>query len=318
MKVLVTGATGFVGGAIARRLAVDPDMRVYAAGRSGHMQPTEPNVVPVTLDVTSGEAFAAAAGHGPFDAVVHAAGLAHRFAGASPAEFEAVNVRGAANAARLAAESGARFVQVSSVSVYGEHGAREVDETAECRPAGAYGRSKLAAERAVADEYGSGAWILRLATVVGPGDPGNVARLITAMARGRFVQFGRGRNRKTFVPVDDVADIVWAIVASDAGGGTYNVAGAPVTVAEVVAAIRGTLGLKATAVRLPMAPFSAAAWVNRHTFRLPAVERAARLLAKWSSDDVFSGERLRAEWGLAPERDILSEIARETSAIAGL
>lgn len=319
MNVLVTGATGFVGAAIARRLAADPAAFVVAAGRRASSGFGEPNVVPLALDVTSAEAFAAASEHGPFDAVVHAAGLAHRFAGAPPDQFESVNVRGAMHAARYAARVGARLVHISSVSVYGDHGPREVDETAECRPSDPYGRSKLAAERAVAEAYGGDAWVLRLATVVGPGDPGNLARLITANIRRRFVQVGPGRNRKTFVSVDDVADIAAAIVSSDVpAGGTYNVAAAPVTVGEVVGAIRVALGRKERGFRLPMAPFSAAAWLNRRTLGIRSVEDAARMLAKWTSDDVYSGEKLRAERGLAPKREILEEIARETRAIAGL
>ncbi len=317
MRVLVTGASGFVGGAIARRLAADASTAVVAAGRAQPAGRLGPNVVAAALDVTSGADFECAAGTGPFDAVIHCAGLAHQFAGSDPERFEEVNVRGTANAARFAARSGAGFVHISSVSVYGDHGPAEVDEAAECRPTDAYGMSKLAAERAVRDEFGAGAFMLRLATVVGPGDPGNVARLITKIMKRRFVQIGRARNLKTFVAVDDVADIVRELVFSDGPpGGIYNVAARPVTVARVMDAIREALGRDPGRVSLPALPFTAAAAVNRRTLRLGAVERGARMLAKWTADDIYSGAKLLAERGLAPRRDVLEEIARETAAIA--
>src|SRR6185295_4286582 len=89
---------------------------------------------------------------GEVDAVVHAAGLAHRFKGGDPRDFARVNTEGVRNIAGLAAKLKAKhFVLLSSVLVYGAAASPSTDEISEdtpCLPKDTYGESKLKGEQA--------------------------------------------------------------------------------------------------------------------------------------------------------------------------
>ena len=120
--------------------------------------------------------------------VMHVAGLAHVFekteADISP--FKAINEQGTANVAHAAAEAGVQhFILISSVSVYGAFTQGVYDESAPCCPEGPYAESKYQAEQRaieIAQQSSMALTILRLATLYGEGDPGNVARLMRAIA----------------------------------------------------------------------------------------------------------------------------------------
>lgn len=315
MRVLVTGAGGFVGGAVVRSLAGCVGAEVWGVAR----RPPEAcgAIRTAVADVADESSVEALGRLGPFDAVVHSAGLAHRFGATDEAEFQKVNVDGTANVARFAAGQGARFVLMSSVSVYGDHGAAAVDEDAECRPFGAYARSKLESEEVARTHLpASDLLILRLATVVGPGDPGNTARLITQISRRRFFQVGDGSNKKTFVAIGDLAANATALTLSRNASGTYNVAGEPVTVRAVVDAIREALGRKPGRLWLPAEPFRALAGVGRFIPVGGVLFRANDLLRKWLSDDVYSGARFRSLPGVEPAEPVLQAIADETRWVA--
>ena len=117
LRVLVTGASGFVGSAIAEQCR-SAGMNVLSTGRS------DVEDVPgyFKADVTEPESLTEAMSE--VDCVVHAAGLAHQFRkGIKPAAFMKTNVKGAENIANAAVHAGVKqFILVSSVSVYGPHG----------------------------------------------------------------------------------------------------------------------------------------------------------------------------------------------------
>ncbi|MBK7708794.1 MAG: NAD-dependent epimerase/dehydratase family protein [Acidobacteria bacterium] len=314
MKILVTGGSGFVGGAIARRLAVSPGNRVIAAGRHWNEDPKgrDERFERVSFDVTDPATFEGVRNHGPFDSVVHAAALAHQFGGASFEQFKTVNVNGTENVCRLAAELGAqRFVLLSSVAVYGDHASASVTEGFECFPVDAYAETKLMSESVAADVFGRDSLLtLRLATVIGPGDAGNMARLITQIKRRRFVPVGSGDNLKTFVSVADVAEIVDQLVAIGATG-LFNVAARPVAIRDVVGEICKALGRRPPRIYVPPAMLRSMFRINDRTLRAGAVSRAGVLLRKWLADDVYCAEALERVYGISARRAALDEIRAE-------
>ena len=296
---LVTGAAGFVGSAIVREL-----------GASGVEVRTTDRVPKTGTNLASYRAadLRQEDSIGPLvegaDAVIHAAGLAHVF---RPDESTArlmheANGIAAGNVARAAARSGVRrVVLVSSVSVYGSPGAASVDETFPARPSGAYAESKYEGERLALEAVRGTATaltILRPATIYGPGDRGNVARLIGAVARGRFVWIGDGSNYKSLVYVDDFARACVRAALQDTSGDVYNVSAAPETMRSVVEAIARALGRRIPRIGLPAGAARAAAAVAAAS---PIARRRLRALGasvrKWLSDDAYDGGKFVRRFG---------------------
>ncbi len=171
--------------------------------------------------------------------VIHAAGLAHVFDSARTgnAPFHSVNVAGTVNMLQAAVRAGVgHFILISSVSVYGPFTEGSWNEDAPCKPAGPYASSKYEAEiqaRDIAVKTGISLTILRLATLYGEQDPGNVGRLVRLLDRGRFMWIGTGANRKSLLYKEDAARACVRAASRPASGiGTYNVSAPPCTMAR--------------------------------------------------------------------------------------
>jgi UDP-N-acetyl-alpha-D-quinovosamine dehydrogenase len=309
--MLVLGASGFVGAAAAEA-ASRAGWMVRCAGGRRPARCAEPILVDLADTTSLRSACREAA------VVVHAAGLAHvPGAAGRDADFEAVNVRGTAAVVQAAADEGVRrLVLVSSVSVYGDGVGPPggFDETAPCRPTSPYGRSKLAAEgvaRDAAARAGLELVVLRLATVYGPGDPGNLARLMRLIDRDRFLWVGTGENLKTLIHVDDVGRALVAAAAIGAPVGTYNLSAPPVSMASVVTELAKALGHSVPDVRLPGGPCLAVAQLLRIFGRRGA--SAAASLKKWMADDLFNGGRFEQDFGWRPAISLAEGIGGEVA-----
>jgi dTDP-4-dehydrorhamnose reductase len=154
MRLLVTGAAGMLGRDV-----------VAAAGEAGHEAVA---LARADLDITDADAVRAAVAAARPDAIVNCAAWTD-VDGAETAEAEAtaINGGGAAHLAQAAAETGALLVYVSSDYVFDGRASEPYAEDAPTAPQGAYGRSKLAGERAVAAAGGRSA-IVRSAWLFGP------------------------------------------------------------------------------------------------------------------------------------------------------
>ena len=305
--VLVTGGTGFLGRAIVGRLR-DAGRNVRTLQRDGGGDGDA-----VAGDIRDPDAVARAVRG--VEAVVHAAGLAHVVHRIAGAPFADVNARGTEVVARAAVAAGVRrLVLISSVAVYG--GARPAREDAAGRPAGPYAASKAAAEeRAIAALDGSPVplTILRLATLYGEGDPGNVQRLLRAIERRRFAWIGDGDNAKTLLHVDDAARA--CVLALDGGGDgveVYNVAAPPVTMRAVVEELARALGRPVPSWRVPLGVARGVATVARAV----AAGRGrafANTLARWASDDVYPAEKFARRFGFEPRVALADGLRRQVA-----
>ncbi|MEQ8846549.1 NAD-dependent epimerase/dehydratase family protein [Botrimarina sp.] len=286
-SVLVTGASGFVGGEIARRLQNEGYSALGVGRRSlepiGFGRYKRVDLAADDLgELLEGARF-----------VVHCAGLAHRRHGElSPHDYSRQNEEVTRRVAEAAVAYGAqRFVLISSAAVYasGTTSARETDAPA---PSTWYGESKLAAERqasTVCRGGGVGLTILRPATVYGVGDPGNVARLIRALASGRFRSVGDGSNRKSLVHVGDLAGAVLATLNAPTADESrvFNVAGPSVAVSDIVDAIASATGRR-TPAALPASVVQAAVGCAASlSFHCGPFERLRRSLRTWLSEDTL-------------------------------
>jgi nucleoside-diphosphate-sugar epimerase len=315
-KILVTGATGFVGKAIVSELMTGGGCELYTTGRREKAE--LPNYF--SVDLAAEESAAELAGKLPpeLDCVVHSAGLAHQFDGAKdPDIFTAVNAGGTRLAAALAAKKHCqKFVLISSISVYGDDKTPLTDEDAKCQPDGEYGASKYEAEieaERVCRENNISLTILRLATVYGPNDVGNVLRLVKLIDSGRFFWTGKGDNAKSLVFSEDVARAVrLAVDAEGPVSGKYNVTDAPHTMREIVETIAKELGRRAPKFSVPPSLIGAGLKTASYLpFVGPSAKRFERSLEKWLSDDVVSGEKIERELNFKPSVSLAEGIKRE-------
>jgi nucleoside-diphosphate-sugar epimerase len=232
MKVLVTGASGFVGGAFLARTSSDGHFSLRAAVRT-EVQYSSSSIESVIVEGLTATANWHEAVKG-CDAVVHAAARTHIMQDtvADPlSAFRLVNVQGTLNLARQAAESGVkRFVFLSSVKVNGEltqmsHPFRENDIPA---PQDSYAISKHEAEEGLsrlAKETGMEVVVIRPPLVYGPGVKANFQSMIRWVRRGTPLPFGAVSNKRSFVALDNLVDfILTCLVHPKAANQTFLVA----------------------------------------------------------------------------------------------
>ncbi len=207
MRVFVSGATGYIGGAIARHAVV------YGVVYGGVRQRTElgAGIKPVITGDLSETRF----GLPDVDVVIHAAGLGHK-RGVDHATWQRQNVDAAVNLARAARLVGAkRFILISTAYVHGRiHDGVVSDDTAPT-PMDDYAQSKLDAEAAVIQAFGPGVSIIRPTAVIGPGCPGNIQLLIKLLKRGMPLPFAALGNKRGFIPATDLAALALAVAQAE-------------------------------------------------------------------------------------------------------
>jgi nucleoside-diphosphate-sugar epimerase len=202
------------------------------------------------------------------DAIVHLAGLAHQPGRAAnrSAEFRRINTDGTRLLARAAARAGVRrFVFASSIAAVCTGSDAPVDDRTPCTPTDAYGSSKLEAERALVTELQDSAtdWcILRPPLVYGPGNPGNMRRLMRLMSTGVPLPFASIRNRRSFMFVDNLVDAMLCVLRHEGTvRSTYALSdGSDFSTPALVRALAAVTGRR---VRLLAIPVSALTILGR-------------------------------------------------------
>lgn len=259
MRIVVTGAMGFVAINITRELAaaghevigvdvVPSDELAFA-----YLRDVSDRVTAVVGDLADDGWSAALAGHSA-DAVVHAAAITPLGdVEVQQAVLAAeINVVGTARVMRWASDAGARIVHVSTGSVYGVvAGDGPVDENVDHRPEGVYGVTKSAGERLarrLAEVRGLSLAIARLSHVYGPMERPSTAREIVspverwtrALIAGEPIEPPRPGETRDFIHVSDVARAIRMLVErDDAGTAVYNVSSGVLTSeTELVAQLR--------------------------------------------------------------------------------
>ena len=218
--VLVTGATGFVASHLIPILS-QQGWKIRAAIRSHQevLQKRYPaftslSLAPISIGEIDGSTDWGNALQ-KIDVVVHLAARAHLLqdsAANSEAEFLKVNSQGTVNLVRQSIQAGVRhFVFVSSIGAMATLSHQPLTENSPCQPDTAYGRSKLQAEQALiklANQSKITWTIFRPTLVYGPGNPGNMERLIKLVSWGLPLPFGLVKNRRSFIYVANLADAI--------------------------------------------------------------------------------------------------------------
>ena len=212
MRVLVTGASGFIGGAVCREF-VRHGEQVNAAVRRAGSAPEGCREI-IVPDIGRHGSWKEAVSGNEF--VVHCAARVHvmREQASDPfAEFHRVNVGGTRRLAEAAAEAGVRrFLFISTVKVNGEETSEKpFDENDPPNPRDAYGRSKWEAEQEVLKigvRSEMETVILRLPLVYGPGVKANFRALMRLCARGVPLPFGGIGNARSLLYLGNLTDAV--------------------------------------------------------------------------------------------------------------
>ena len=300
MDVVVTGASGFIGHAIARE-AHARGHRVTALHRSGP-PPHAANVAWETFDAwEAGETRDARSNRA--DVVIHAAAVRHRH-GIAPEEYGRVNVALTDRVLGRAARDGARVVLVSSIAVYGWPAELPIDESRDYAPVGPYGASKVETEARVAAS-GLPFVIVQPSITYGPGDTnGMIDKMARMIARGFFVVPGRGRARVQLVYVDDVARLVMRAASSKVALGqrficTYR---EPIAVADLVQRIARAAGTHIPRFGPPtallrMAGFGMEQLERAGVFRGREPPLTREKLATLAVDRAYRADRMKALLG---------------------
>lgn len=277
MTTLITGATGFVGSAVARALAKrGHDLRLLTRASSDRRNLSGVEAEIVTGDLTDPASLARAAQGCRY--VVHVA-ADYRFWVPDPDQMMRANVDGAVNMVRAAAEAGAeRIVHCSSVAALGQIGdgtpADEATPTKEADFVGVYKRSKYRAERAVLDLAARESWpvvVVNPAAPVGPRDikPTPTGKMVLDAAAGRVPAYiDTGLN---IVHVDDVAEGHALALERGRIGERYVLGGDNILLKDILAMIAGVAGQRPPRICLPEAVVWPAAWLMEHTARLTGI-----------------------------------------------
>jgi UDP-glucose 4-epimerase len=257
-RVLVTGASGFIGRALVADLA--------AAGRPVRAAMRQPadifarqvEVVAVSDLTRPVEWRALLKG---IDTVVHLAGIAHAGPGIAEEAYDRVNRLATAELAETSQRIGIRrLIFASSIRAQsGPVASRVLDENDTPQPTDAYGRSKLAAEQAVRASNVPFT-ILRPVLIYGQGVKGNLARLARLARTPWPLPFGGFSNRRSLLARQNLIDAIhFALRTPATMGETYVVADSePVSLAEIIAALRAGEGRSPLLLPVPSAPIAAA------------------------------------------------------------
>lgn len=287
MRILITGASGFIGRELACSLA-----------RSGHsVRATyrrEPGVETPGVDWVQVPEIESAAWPpllDDCDYVVHLAALAHQInKHARPEDFQRVNTHATTRLAESVAQSSTvrRLLFISSIGAVCSQSAEIVTHRTVCQPDSDYGKSKRAAELALAKvlAHTKADWcVLRPTLVYGPRNPGNMLRLMRLIQTGLPLPLAGVRNRRSFIYVGNVVDaIVQCLGHPEASRQAFNIADSEVlSTPDLIARIAQVSG---GAPRL----WSVPEWTLRLAGR--AGDVAAKVARRSLGIDSYSMDRL--------------------------
>lgn len=203
MTILVTGATGFIGKNLTQ---LDQNFRCVVRSGKKHSFTDSYSVPTIDASTEWVDCFQGV------NSIIHLAGLAHNRAYTND-EYRAVNTEGALRLALKAAEAGVkRFVFVSSIGVNGSSSNNGYfSHSDSVNPHNAYTSSKYEAEvglKKIAEDIGLEVVIVRPTLVYGPNAPGNFQALVKLVTKLPFLPFGLANNRRDFIAVQNLADLL--------------------------------------------------------------------------------------------------------------
>ena len=317
MRALVTGATGFTGGHLARALAaaghgVSALVRDRASAPAADL--AKAGIALVHGDLLDSASLVAAASG--VDVIYHLAAV-YRQAGLPADTYRAVNAEGTRRVVEAAAHGGARrVVHCSTVGVHGDVEHPPANEEAPLKPGDVYQETKLEGER-LAQEAGARlgieVTIARPSGIYGPGDR-RLLRLFRGVARQRWFTLGRGEIYYHLTYIDDLVEGFRLLGEHPAAANrTYILAGGEVTTLNaLVGLVAKGAGVAAPTRHLPVWPFWIAGAICEAVcvpfgIEPPIFRRRVDFFTKSRAFDIT---RARTEVGFAPRIGLTEGIRR--------
>lgn len=309
--VLVTGANGFIGQHLCRRL-VESCQEVTACIRE-EADASILTAIPGPLKILRIPSLAAAADLVPVlssvEVVVHLAGRAHvmRETALHPVdEFRRVNVGGTESLASLAAKQGVRrFIYMSSIGVNGD-ATYGTPFCADDPPgfSGPYGQSKWEAEervRQIAAEASMQWVIVRPPLVYGPGVPGNFLALLRSVFRGFVFPLGSLHNRRSLVSVFNLSDFVRLCLDHPAAANNRFLVSDQhdISTPDLIRGIARALHRPSRIIRCPEAALHLAATVLGQRARIKRLSSSLVVDRQKGKESLHWSAPTTLEWGLS-------------------
>ena len=315
IPVVVTGATGFLGAVLCRKL-VHAGYRVRAVYRRAEKldQLANLDVETVQADVTDSDAIATAIEGAHI--VFHIAAL-FRQHGVPDSTFWSVNVNGTENTLKASADAGVkRFIHCSTVGVHSHIERPPADESEEYRPGDIYQSTKCEGEKLALDWFREGridGCVIRPAMIWGPGD-NRTLKLFRGIARRRLPVIGDGQTELHWVLVDDVANgMILAAESEKSSGQVYILAGErPINIGELFQRIADCIGVEPIGYRVPAWPIQIAGEVIERLCRPFGIEPPLyrRRVDFFTKTRAFDLSKARNGLSYQPGQDLNSEIER--------
>jgi nucleoside-diphosphate-sugar epimerase len=316
--VLVTGATGFTGAALCKRLKSQGERVVALVRPTSRTDALRAEGVE-TRTVDLGNAASVEGAFERFDTVYHVA-AAYRSEHAAHEEFTRINVEGTRHLLDAAAKHGVgRFVHCSTVGVQGEIEDPPADENYRFKPGDHYQQSKLEGELLARSYFDAGRLpgaVVRPVGIYGPGDM-RFLKLFRSIANGTFVMIGNGRVLYHMTHIDDlVTGFILAGTHPAALGEVFTIGGPEYTTLRVlVDKIAAVVGRNPPRLRVPFAPVYWASVVCDKVFRSVGLSPPLypRRVEFFELDRAFSIDKARRLLGYEP-RYSLDEGLAQTAA----